>query len=1584
MKTKLKIIISGSRFSREREALTEILKSVEYAGAIDYYDCNEHVTNYTQVGKQGEINQRIRECDWYILLAPTHSYGKYTWEEWKVATNRLKQDDKTWMVTVFRCNNIDEQVENTHLAAEKAWLEELKKQGISPNTYGSYTFDDFKQEVAGGGNFEKTYDYQSGTDPLADFKRAVQDELKLALEKNLLLKSISTPLTEMKPGQVFANSYRVEEAKGFDENFYIPRSTVDGELDEEELFTIVLGAPASGKTRAVYEFLKRKAARSIEENRPIPRLISVKKGEMGEVLQLFNHFKEWYESLPHDRRFFLDDYYIVFDQISDVLYTKKCISEFYEFFRIAVQQLHAHVIATSLLEAYDFLKRQEDCIDSNSVFADVKEIRIARIDNEADDDFKDHLKDYLIKENVIDSDTEESINLLIRNKKLTGWVIGDYIKKLVEYNNTIKRNIESYEKKDARHNDLIKTFVQAFLIIRIFRRGNDVPLALVLSVMKQLNSENPLSKGQILDLCRFFAQEAILSIDTNERGKELEYCFKEKTYKYDDEMLTLWLPPRFYVSIMNDYIWEYLMSEYNLEVNKKEDMKLAMKAFYNAFGVENPLSTLRRIIARSPSVSLANKYAAQENFVWEFVYFELNELCENEELWQDKPTELIELIATLLHRSSSLDNLMQYFDEYVTKSNGRFKLDETVVAELMGFAQNRSKVIRQELKEFLQKKGWDFEQHHGKTLYYHRRQIQYMNTFTEVQEYVEKSVNPTYNDALKLVSIPGVCLRSQADLALVIIQKVSKRWHIEKLVEWMQRWGVTFANKYLFNTLFNQVKNSKVLQSYGENKAVLEFLEDYLLQEGLVDKVLLYYYLIDTSCCFGVAWQIYVRALNTLKTNRELHRKTISAMLKSARPDEFGIIWRNLVINGNEELPQVSRNILLSRLNVSDGLAILSDLFDRKSADSTPDVNTLINLLMQNKDFLSKAEYKAYKGNTNLKSIVFQNLLMILSHPVLKDIQYNHSALSYIIAQCLTEEQEEYVAAHFIKPDRLKTLKRDGERNVDERIINQEVDRYWEQLKGDGQIAVTRIRRRTLTDPQKIYEIFKKEMMRRLNSGYDFLDSNIVNVTLNKLVDLYFEEQLSASGKKRKEGECTENQDNILKYCKEVYTFIQNGQKENKYCIDYLQKDEYYYRAIYRTFPEKAVEKNKDTGKWQVKAEVFEIDRSFIDAALYSNILQGVALFMGEKVLKDIEMWFITNVERFGWDYVSSRKTKKLFPNYEFATDNVPTFEKDGSVKVDKGNCSIDAWKFLNEHYKEWKEYNENLEKSDTYKGKKNTLKRLKANKHLFNQELMDKITETARLNPDTCPNIELLHTMFKAKYIPSRYVLQMLEEIFLKQQLLITPSLWKSALESIKNMSHYSKSEEEKGIGWVIYAFMKRYNKLLLEDCTTCIYLAEIIVGIWWNDKKEKNEVETWMKECLAPIKDETVFKSVLDYSELLRIKFKPIYQDNINLYVADMLKYHELNELIYGKGAYSDTYSHFAGNCVCMFWEKGQLVSNETLQRILYLYDWIYQQVKDKENPKKWLENKLKDKNDDYRDMLNYLYDKLQKPIDHLLKLM
>ncbi|MBQ8593126.1 MAG: hypothetical protein IJ467_02390 [Bacteroidaceae bacterium] len=702
MKTKLKIIISGSRFSREREALTEIFKSVDYAGAIDYYDCNEHVTNYTLVGKQGEINQRIQECDWYILLAPTRNYGKYTWEEWKVATNRLKQDDKTWMVTVFRCNTIDEQVENTHLVAEKAWLDELKKQGLSPDTYGSYTFDDFKREVAGG-NFEKTYDYQLGTDPLADFKRAVQDELKLALEKNLLLKSISTPLTEMKPGQVFANSYRVEETKGFDEDFYIPRSTVDGELDEEELFTIVLGAPASGKTRAVYEFLKRKATRSIEEKRPIPRLISVKKGEMGEVLQIFKHFKCWYDSLPTGRCFFLDDYYIVFDQISDVLYTKDCISEFYEFFRIAVQQLRAHVIGTSLFEAYDFLKRQEDCIDSNSVFADVKEIRIARIDNEADDDFKDHLKDYLIKENVIDSDTEESINLLIRNKKLTGWVIGDYIKKLVEYNNTIKRNIESYEKKDVRHNALIKNFVQAFLVIRIFRRGNHVPLALVLSVMKQLNSENPLSEGQILDLCRFFAQEAILSIDTNERGKELEYCFKEETYKYDDEMLTLWLPPRFYVSIMNDYIWEYLMSEYNLEVNKKEDMKLAMKAFYNAFGVKNPLSTLRRIIARSPSVSLANKYAAQENFVWEFVYFELNELCENEELWQSKSTELIELIATLLHRSSSLDNLMLYFDEYVTKSNGRFKLDETVVAELMGFAQNRSKVIRQELKEFLQK-----------------------------------------------------------------------------------------------------------------------------------------------------------------------------------------------------------------------------------------------------------------------------------------------------------------------------------------------------------------------------------------------------------------------------------------------------------------------------------------------------------------------------------------------------------------------------------------------------------------------------------------------------------------------------------------------------------------------------------------------------------------------------------------------------------------------------------------------------------------------------------------------------------------
>ena len=53
----LDIIISGSRFGKERDIIIETLRQYTQANV---YDCNEYTTDIIREGKQGEINSFIR------------------------------------------------------------------------------------------------------------------------------------------------------------------------------------------------------------------------------------------------------------------------------------------------------------------------------------------------------------------------------------------------------------------------------------------------------------------------------------------------------------------------------------------------------------------------------------------------------------------------------------------------------------------------------------------------------------------------------------------------------------------------------------------------------------------------------------------------------------------------------------------------------------------------------------------------------------------------------------------------------------------------------------------------------------------------------------------------------------------------------------------------------------------------------------------------------------------------------------------------------------------------------------------------------------------------------------------------------------------------------------------------------------------------------------------------------------------------------------------------------------------------------------------------------------------------------------
>lgn len=183
----LDIIISGSRFGKERDIIIETLRQYTQANV---YDCNEYPTDIIREGKQGEIDSFIRRCDWYILVASTDTYGRFTFEEWETITDCMKQKSREQMVTIIRCENVSQSV---------------KEQKICDK--GKYTFDDFEKRLTSQGfspkNFYATYKYDKDFHSL---RETISKELDNAINKNLVLRKYSTPLYRMTAKQVLPTS----------------------------------------------------------------------------------------------------------------------------------------------------------------------------------------------------------------------------------------------------------------------------------------------------------------------------------------------------------------------------------------------------------------------------------------------------------------------------------------------------------------------------------------------------------------------------------------------------------------------------------------------------------------------------------------------------------------------------------------------------------------------------------------------------------------------------------------------------------------------------------------------------------------------------------------------------------------------------------------------------------------------------------------------------------------------------------------------------------------------------------------------------------------------------------------------------------------------------------------------------------------------------------------------------------------------------------------------------------------------------------------------------------------------------------
>lgn len=1455
----LDIIISGSRFGKERDIIIETLRQYTQANV---YDCNEYPTDIIREGKQGEIDSFIRRCDWYILVASTDTYGRFTFEEWETITDCMKQKSREQMVTIIRCENVSQSV---------------KEQKICDK--GKYTFDDFEKRLTSQGfspkNFYATYKYDKD---FRSLRETISKELDNAINKNLVLRKYSTPLYRMTAKQVFANQYRTEASNGFVEDMYLRRSTLDDELEYNNNFAIVTGAPASGKTRAVYEYLKRRA-----QAEPEARMLAIDNRNLAETVQSLESYQKWHHTLIDGKTQDLSGYYFVCDQVNDMLYTETNIGLFAKLHKIAVEQFNAHLLCTALTESYRLMTTQPQWEQEFKAYQ-YTEIAIRKLQEEPSEFVME------LKELMTDDDSPSASQ---RKKE----VIGDYIKGLVDYNESIKNAVNEYSKQ---HNGIIEDFVKAYHTIRIFRRGNTIPFGLVVTVLEQIAGKT-FDTEYFNELRAFFSRYNILSIYSTKTISKLPHISNE-LFEYDNEWLRMRYPANFLIRIDNDYIWNILYEQYAYNVDKPDDMDMCMWAYSEAFLKEAPLSTLRRIIARSPSVVLSLVYDAHPDNVRRFVMEKLEDVCKDENLWENHTRELCLLIAHVLHRSKNMEEFKNDFDVIMQWTAGRFLLTEDVVAELMGIGVQRSFIIKKQVKDFLVSKGWEFNTHIGTSLYYHSRMIQYLQSFVEVKAYMETNVlqPKVYENQHDEPDLVEINKQSMLRSLLVFCQNKDQ---LASVLEWSMQMKVRI-NRDMIYRLCEVVKKTPQLQYPQENALVLDTLHNFFSRVSITDvsNELLYYYLTDMAGCFQNALVWYLKGEKLLQRIPALQKRAISSMLNRSRPDEFCLIYRYFFKDGKliKKLPQVSRNLLIKRMNFSDGIALMEQLFNRLDADSIPDVNTLISLLT----------------GLDVNKYAYQSLLQMLSHPLLQGIHYNESLICMMLQYCDGETQEDYIIKHFIKPDRYQYLKTKYGQTKNETQLKQEVENYWYNLTLDPRIATTRVRNRYNRDFDKI-ETYVLKTINHMLSQNKAIDSSLLNNTFSKLIYLYEHAYIS-----KEKFQAYRKQ--LSDYLEQKISIQDNADGTFRKRIDLLIKDEFFYSSYYRLFPESAVSISA-TEKYILNEEVMQIPRAFINVKLFSNILQGIIVLMDEKVLKDIEQWLINNINGFRWDSYSYEKAKKWY-GAQFSTQTeINTFpllpdsrtddsceaeeddENENNIKIRYQKNQDPKWHFLAEYYARCPRYNAKKSPYTKHKGD---------NKELGEKE-MHKIMKVKEELVDSYPNIGLLHRLFKTCTIPSHLALQMVEIIFLKSNLAITSSLWKSVLENIKYRIRYY--DKNKNVYHEIARLKAIYGNLIFEDTTTLIYQLNIFQA----DKKQQ-------KEYFKQIKKSAYFLSEVDYSEL--IKLPGLYKEDFNQYIDNMTQYRRLLQAIYPHPRTTDTYSHFIVKCVNNYSQIKDKIGKEQKQEIIH----------------------------------------------------
>lgn len=696
----MKVVISASRFSPEVETLKKHLADLFSASGIGLttyscaedapglshvYFCEDHATNSNVMKQRDEIDPIIADADWVIVVVPLNHVGKYTNHEIQCAVKAFyKNRDGSPVLSILNCIDYYDFDENKTI--EKGYniesfdnencisIEQVKIRVAQTIREAKGCDADVESELSDVFIEEYCFD-KDGIKLKEKLTDVFQKNLADKKFRSLHLVAVSRLGKEINAADLYFNKERASEANGFSKDKYYPRESVDGLLetaiDEQRKYIMLLGAPGSGKTRAVYQMLasserielngrsRFSMGRFSDKNIIVLRQDNVRK--IYELLKLEKSFSKYLEQCVYKWK--PKEYILVCDQIKNVFQMLHENADLYEFFDLIDDLPNIRMVGTSIPSAFKkFAERWKD-YGYNPMNDDERTmtITIPKISGDKDEiDFRNWIYN------------EFSFSGEINRKGIE--TIGDCIENLNKYKEDIVEKL--YNKSEYKYMGPLLSSIQT---IETFRY--DTALFLPILVAKERISESTGYmesdfKTEIIKTINYLLANNVIWIansdgiimnrldENNIIGKRKKFSLSgEEKYTFDDELYDDPIFPTTFSYGVNEIIWEHLekvdrerhlKSETSgcspmtmlFDFQKKDGVIACAELYYAA--VER-LSTLRRILPRIP------RTACQAEVLDELCRIVFG-ICKESDVGEEKD-EFLLTMGILIGRAKNVDTI---------------------------------------------------------------------------------------------------------------------------------------------------------------------------------------------------------------------------------------------------------------------------------------------------------------------------------------------------------------------------------------------------------------------------------------------------------------------------------------------------------------------------------------------------------------------------------------------------------------------------------------------------------------------------------------------------------------------------------------------------------------------------------------------------------------------------------------------------------------------------------------------------------------------------------------------------------------